>query len=65
MPMDEMKNTLYKMIIERNFMHVKIDATKKKTKINANMHSHLMHSQIDNLNSTTTQIVGNIIKSKA
>jgi len=29
------------------------------------MHSHLMHNQINNLNSITTQIVENIIKSKA
>jgi hypothetical protein len=29
MPMDEMKDSLYKMVIERNFMHVKIDVTKR------------------------------------
>jgi hypothetical protein len=29
MPMDEIQNTLYKMVIERNFMHVRIDVTKK------------------------------------
>jgi pyridoxal/pyridoxine/pyridoxamine kinase len=33
MPMDEVQNTLYKMVIERNFMHVKIVVTGKIPKL--------------------------------
>jgi len=33
MPMDEMQNTLYKMVIERDFMHIKIDVTKQTPKL--------------------------------